>query len=65
MDKHKVIGPTVGMHLGKPIFQVIEADEQRFEYSRIAECDHDGCPLDQLKDGEVMLKSGLIYKKAV
>ncbi len=63
MEKHKVIGPTVGMHLGKPIFQVIEANDTRFEYNRVAECDNDGCPLDQLKSGELMLKSGLIYKR--
>ena len=33
------------------------------QYDRVAECDHDGCPLDQLNKDEVMLKAGLIYKR--
>jgi len=54
---------TVGTHLGKPIRKSIESDGTVFQYDRIAECDHDGCPLDQLNKDEVMLKAGLIYKR--
>lgn len=56
-------GPTVGSHLGKPIYKTIINDGIKYIFDRIAECDHDGCPLQQLHKDEVMLKSGLIYKQ--
>ncbi len=60
----KNIDPTIiGSHLGKPIHKTIESDGTVFQYDRLAECDNDGCPLDQLNKDEVMLKAGLIYKK--
>ena len=54
---------VVGTHLGKPIRKNIESDGNIFQYDRVAECDNDGCPLDQLHKDEVMLKEGLIYKR--
>ena len=62
MIKEK-FGPTVGSHLGKPIYQTIINDGIKYIFDRIAECDHDGFPLQQLSKNEVMLKSGLIYKE--
>ncbi len=58
-----VYGPTVGSHLGKPIFQTIESDGIKYSFQRMAECDGDGCPLQQLAANEVMFNPGLIYTK--
>lgn len=63
MSGQKQRGQMVGTHLGKPIYEMIENDGTVFRYDRVAQCDHDGCPLDQLHKDEVMLKTGLIYKK--
>ena len=60
-----VYGATVGTFLGKPIYQTVESDGIKYDFSRMAECDGDGCPLQQLASNEMMLKSGLIYKKAL
>lgn len=63
MSKQKY-GPTVGSHLGKPIYKTIINEGIQYIFDRIAECDpDDGCPLQQLNKNEVMLKSGLIYKQ--
>lgn len=56
-------GPTIGSHLGKPIYETIQDEDSKFQFDRIAECDTEGCPLDQLKQDELMFKPGLIYKK--
>lgn len=62
---HKfVYGPTVGSYLGKPIFQTIESEGIKYNFDRMAECESDGCPLQQLATNEVMFNPGLIYKKA-
>lgn len=61
---HKsVYGPTVGSHLGKPIFQTIESEGIKYNFVRMATCDSDGCPLQQLAANEVMFEQGLIYQK--
>jgi len=57
-------GRPIGSHLGKTIYESIKNDEGQYVFDRIAECDMDGCPLDQLHRDELMLKNGLIYKKA-
>lgn len=59
----KTYGPTIGSHLGRPIYQTIIDEGTQYLFDRIAECDFDGCPLQQLNKNEVMLKSGLIYKQ--
>ncbi len=56
-------GRPIGSHLGKPIYETITTDEQKFEYVRLATCDSDGCPLYQLETNEVMFNPGLIYKR--
>jgi len=58
-----VYGPTVGSHLGKPIYQSIESDGIKYNFERMAECDSDGCPLQQLASNEMMVNPGLIYSK--
>ncbi|TDY02780.1 hypothetical protein [Thiohalophilus thiocyanatoxydans] len=57
-------GPKIGSHLGKPIYQSIERNGQRYEYDRLAWCNDEGCPLDQLAANEVLFKPGLIYRRA-
>ena len=61
--KNNIDYTTVGTYLGKAIRKTIEEDGNVFQYDRVAECDNDGCPLDQLNKDEVMLKAGLIYKR--
>lgn len=56
-------GPTIGSHLGKPIFQTIESEGIKYNFERMAECDTDGCPLQQLAANEVLFNPGLIYKR--
>lgn len=59
-----VYGPPIGTHLGKPIYSTIESEGDKFIFDRLAECDRDGCPLDQLKKNELMFRPGLIYRPA-
>ena len=35
----------------------------KYNFERMAECDMDGCPLQQLAANEVMFNPGLIYTK--
>ena len=58
-------GPAIGTFLGKPIYKSITEQENEYVFDRLADCDDDGCPLDQLDKGEMMLNPGLIYKIAV
>ncbi len=60
-----VFGPTVGSHLGKPIFQTIESEGIKYNFERMASCDAEGCPLQQLAANEVMFDQGLIYRKVL
>ena len=62
--KKENFGPAIGSHLGKPIYKTFNSDGVAYVFDRIAECDLDGCPLQQLAKNELMLKSGLIYKQA-
>ncbi len=57
------LGRKIGSHLGKPIYETIESNGYKYAYDRLARCDSEGCPLDQLGHNEVMLNPGLIYKK--
>lgn len=59
-----VYGPNIGSHLGKPIYKSRESDGILYDYDRKAECDTEGCPLQQLSKNEIMFNPGLIYKKA-
>ena len=55
----------IGSHLGKTIYESIKNEDGKYVFDRVAECDADGCcPLDQLHKNEMMLRNGLIYRKA-
>ncbi len=54
----------VGSYLGKPIYEMIQDQNHRFIFVRIATADADGYPLTQLRPGEVLFAPGLIYRKA-
>lgn len=60
----QVKGPRIGTHLGKPIYSTIQTEDGEFVFDRIADCDHDGCPLDQLNKHELLFQPGLIYRPA-
>ena len=57
-------GRAIGSHLGKPIYESIQEEETRYTFDRLAKCDEEGCPLDQVKQNELLVNPGLIYKKA-
>jgi len=57
-------GEKIGSHLGKPIYKTIVQFEQKYIFDRLAQCDRDGCPLDQLNKNEIMFEPGLIYRQA-
>ena len=57
-------GSPIGTHLGKPIYDFIVQSGKKYIFDRLAECDSDGCPLDQLKKGELLFSPGLIYRKS-
>jgi hypothetical protein len=50
--------------MGKPIYESFQEQETRYVFDRLAKCDDEGCPLDQVKTGELLVTPGLIYKKA-
>lgn len=56
----------VGMLLGKPIYESFKRqdDDSRYIFDRVAQCDSEGCPLWQIRQDEILLEPGLIYKKA-
>lgn len=59
-------GRPIGSLLGKPIYESFKEQENDIQYifDRLAQCDTEGCPLDQVKKGELLITPGLIYKKA-
>jgi hypothetical protein len=57
-------GPKIGSHLGKPIYESITQFKTKYVFDRIAQCDTDGCPLDQLRKNEILFEPGLIYRPA-
>lgn len=57
-------GRAIGSHLGKPIYESIKEQDTTYIFDRLAQCDAEGCPLDQVKKDELLLNPGLIYKKA-
>ena len=57
-------GPKIGSHLGQPIYSTIEAEGHKYVFDRLAECDRDGCPLQQLQKNEILFQPGLIYRAA-
>ncbi|UCE90073.1 MAG: hypothetical protein JSW10_04425 [Pseudomonadota bacterium] len=61
---NRVFGTPIGTHLGKPIYKTIVRNNEEFVFDRLARCDAEGCPLDQLNKGEVLFRPGLIYRRA-
>jgi len=59
-----VYGPPIGTHLGKPIYSTVKTEGRTYIFDRLAKCDLDGCPLDQLRKNELMFRPGLIYRAA-
>ena len=59
-----VFSKPIGSHLGKTIYSTVEAEDHTYVFDRLAECDREGCPLDQLKKDELMFQPGLIYRLA-
>lgn len=55
-------GPAIGSYLGKPIYETIVQYDAKYIFDRVAQCDRDGCPLDQLNKNEMLFNPGLIYK---
>ena len=61
--RNQYYGPSIGQYMGKPIFQSIKGPDGTLVFDRIAHCDEEGCPLDQLGKNEVMMSPGLIYRQ--
>ena len=57
-------GRAIGSHLGKPIYESFQEQDTKYVFDRLAKCDTEGCPLDQVKENELLVNPGLIYKKA-
>jgi hypothetical protein len=57
-------GNPIGSHLGKPVYDFVIQSGKKYIFDRLAECDSEGCPLDQLNKDELLFVPGLIYKKA-
>ena len=55
-------GEKIGSHLGQPIYKTITQFEKRYVFDRLAKCDVEGCPLDQLHKDEILFIPGLIYR---
>lgn len=56
-------GPRIGSYMGHPIFQSISNPDGTFIFDRIAQSEDDGYPLDQLRENELLLNPGLIYRR--
>ena len=57
-------GKLIGSHLGKPIYDSVIQSGRKYIFDRLAECDRDGCPLDQLQKNELLFTPGLIYRQS-
>jgi len=62
--KKQEYGRAIGSHLGKPIYESFKDQGVTYIFDRVAQCDAEGCPLDQVKHGELLVNPGLIYKQA-
>ncbi len=55
-------GHAIGTYLGKPIFELIEVQEDTYVFDRIAQYEDDEFPLDRLSANELLVEPGLIYR---
>ncbi|MCI0505383.1 MAG: hypothetical protein L0Z73_04670 [Gammaproteobacteria bacterium] len=58
------LGKPIGFYLGKPIYDFVVQSGKKYVFDRLAECDREGCPLDQLNKDELLFAPGLIYKQS-
>jgi hypothetical protein len=56
-------GPVIGDFMGRPIFKSLEQSGTAYEFDRLANCDADGCFIQDLKNSELFVKPGLIYRR--
>jgi len=56
------LGPVVGDFMGKPIFKTIEQAGTSYEFDRLANCDADEFFIQDLKNYELFVRPGLIYR---
>jgi hypothetical protein len=65
MDKEprRRFGRPIGSYAGKPIFESIQEVDRTYVFDRIACYEGDGFPLDQLKENELLVMPGLIYRQ--
>jgi hypothetical protein len=54
----------VGNYLGQPIYETITSRDGTYIFDRIAENIDGEFPLDQLKEDELLIRPGLIYRPA-
>ncbi len=57
------MGPVIGDFMGKPIFQSLEQSGASYEFDRVASCDADEFFIQDLKDSELFVVPGLIYRR--
>lgn len=57
-------GSQVGNYLGQPIYETITSRNGTYVFDRIAENVDGEFPLDQLKEDELLIRPGLIYRPA-
>lgn len=61
---HTLRGTQVGNYLGQPIYETITSRNGTYVFDRIAENIDGEFPLDQLKENELLIRPGLIYRPA-
>lgn len=57
------LGPVIGDFMGKPIFQSLEQSGTSYEFDRLATCNADECYIQDLKNSELFVRPGLIYRR--
>ena len=62
MSQRHLANPSIGHYMGRPIFESIEVQNEAYIFDRIAQYVDDGYPLDQLKQNELLVEPGLIYR---
>lgn len=54
----------VSSFLGHPVAKTIESPSGTYIFDRLATAVNDEFPLDQLNEGELLIRPGLIYRTA-
>ncbi len=61
---HSSSNKQVGSFLGHPVAETIESSIGTYVFDRLATAVDDEFPLDQLNEGELLIRPGLIYRVA-